>query len=426
MFPFSLWTSSSEFESRLQSTEAKLLEFAQRGFDESSLELKAFDTPIPRSAVPCLKPAKKEEDETLKIHCIQAVSNECLDDNETTPSPLVNLHGYMNAGAYLYRNLGGLCSYYPSVYAVDMLGWGLSSRPPFHQVKDSGSIESAEDFFVESLEAWRSTNNIEKMVLSGHSFGGYVAVAYAERYPERVEQLILLSPIGVPDPPDPDSERGRSMSLRFKVFLGIFRTMFEFTTPGAFLRSFTEYRGAKMVRGYVERRLPEISDVEESEALADFLYLNAALPGSGEYFLRTIFTSSIFAKKPLLFRVPSLKVKSVNFMYGTSDWMDVSGGMDTEALCHRLSQEPDGSSSSSAPSTPDVNVFLVPNAGHLLILQNPEIVNACMIRIGGGKVQVPEQGMPMLMDVDYSKELDESWLQRARKTSEEQQKRSIG
>ena len=155
MFPFSFWTSTSEFESRLQSTEAKLLEFAQLGFDESSLELKAFDTPIPRSAVPCLKPAKTVEDETLKIHCIQAVPND-VPDNETTVFPLVNLHGYMNAGAYFYRNFGGLCSSFPCVYAVDMLGWGRSSRPPFDEVMENGSIQSGEDFFVESLEAWRS------------------------------------------------------------------------------------------------------------------------------------------------------------------------------------------------------------------------------------------------------------------------------
>ena len=157
MFPFSFWTSTSEFESRLQSTEAKLLEFVQR--NNNDIEVKAFDTSIPRSAVPCLEPAKAEEDETLKIHCVQAVSNGFKNgtlENENPPLPLVNLHGYMNAGAYFYRNLEGLCSFFPSVYAVDMLGWGLSSRPSWNEVKDNGSVQSAEDFFVESLEAWRS------------------------------------------------------------------------------------------------------------------------------------------------------------------------------------------------------------------------------------------------------------------------------
>ena len=264
-------------------------------------------------------------------------------------------------------------------------------------------------------------NKIEKIVLSGHSFGGYIAVAYAERYPERIDQLILLSPIGVPDLPDPDSEDRRNMSLRFKMFLGVFRTLFECTTPGAFLRTLTEYRASTLVRGYVDRRLPEVSDAEESQTLADFLFLNASLRGSGEYFLRSLFTSSIFAKSPLMFRVPTLKIRAVNFVYGTQDWMDVSGGMDTGSLTYKVSQEKDGSSSMS---TPHVNVFLVPNAGHLLTIENPESVNACMIGIVGGEIGYPRGGRPMLMDLDYSKEIDESLMNRVQETLEDRQKRS--
>ena len=133
------------------------MEYAKLKHVRNSFDVEAFDTFIPRSAVPCLKPTRNEEEKKLKIHCIKATSTKARDGlRDTAPYPLVNLHGYMNAGAYFYRNLGGLCDYFPAVYAVDMLGWGFSSRVPFRQVKDSGSVESAEDFFVESLEAWRS------------------------------------------------------------------------------------------------------------------------------------------------------------------------------------------------------------------------------------------------------------------------------
>lgn len=282
-------------------------------------------------------------------------------------------------------------------------------------------------FFVESLEAWRSMNNIDKMILSGHSFGGYVAVAYCERYPERVDRLLLLSPFGVPDGEDPNIQRKMELirsSLRGQAFIGLWQTMFYWTTPGGVMRSFTEYRGTMIARKYVERRLPEITDVDESEALADLLYFNAVLPPSGEYFIKSLFTSSMLAKKPLLFRVPGLKVKSVNFMYGTTDWMDISGGMYTETLCHRLKQQRDKSSSKSSPvSIPDVNVFLLPNAGHLLILQNPKIVNTCVISIAGGKVR--DEDMPDLMDLNEAEELNESWLNRAREVMEEKPSRGV-
>ena len=54
---------------------------------------------------------------------------------------------------------------------------------------------------MESLEYWRAANKIEKMVLAGHSMGGYLSVAYCEKYPQRVDRLLLLSPAGIPDDP---------------------------------------------------------------------------------------------------------------------------------------------------------------------------------------------------------------------------------
>ncbi len=157
------WTSTAEYESRLRNAEAKLLEYARRNDKTNCLEVTAFDTDIPRSAIPCLaknspclNPAKEEDDEKLTIHCIRAVSKELPPNHDKASIPLVNLHGYMNAGAYFYRNMGGLSKFFSTVYAVDMLGWGLSSRVPHNEVQDRGSVESAEEFFVESIEAWRS------------------------------------------------------------------------------------------------------------------------------------------------------------------------------------------------------------------------------------------------------------------------------
>jgi pimeloyl-ACP methyl ester carboxylesterase len=73
-----------------------------------------------------------------------------------------------------------------------LIGFGRSSRP------EEFSIDHLvrETQFVESIEAWRKEMKLEKMILLGHSFGGYISAAYVIRYPKNVKGLILSSPWG--------------------------------------------------------------------------------------------------------------------------------------------------------------------------------------------------------------------------------------
>src|SRR5690349_12496524 len=44
--------------------------------------------------------------------------------------------------------------------------------------------------------------NIEKMIILGHSFGGFLSTSYAMKYPDRVEHVILGDPWGFTPAPD--------------------------------------------------------------------------------------------------------------------------------------------------------------------------------------------------------------------------------
>jgi pimeloyl-ACP methyl ester carboxylesterase len=57
------------------------------------------------------------------------------------------------------------------VYAIDLLGFGRSSRPKVLFAPDDPV--SVESFFVDSMEQWRQKLNLESFSLVGHSFGGY-------------------------------------------------------------------------------------------------------------------------------------------------------------------------------------------------------------------------------------------------------------
>ena len=259
------------------------------------------------------------------------------------PAPLVLLHGYANGSLYFYRNLMGLSSYFGSIYALDMLGWGMSSRPKFdllaksaddkqdadgtdknicqklsfgsssndkdktENLKEKQIVSSAESFFVESLESWRQAHNLKKMTLAGHSMGGYLSVAYAERYPQYVEKLILLSPVGVPEIQPEDENRIKSLPFYFRAMVKTSRYLFnKGITPGAFLRSLPVSRSKAMVDGYILNRLPAIDCPEERKHLSEYLYQNSMLPGSGECCLSEILTAGAFAKIPLVHRIPNI------------------------------------------------------------------------------------------------------------------------
>ena len=70
-----------------------------------------------------------------------------------------------------------------SITAVDLRGRGLSDKPPTgyswqHHVQDIFCV-------LEDL-------GLNRTALMGHSLGAYVSMAFAARYPDRVEKLILL------------------------------------------------------------------------------------------------------------------------------------------------------------------------------------------------------------------------------------------
>jgi pimeloyl-ACP methyl ester carboxylesterase len=95
---------------------------------------------------------------------------------------VVLLHGMACVHEHMLPVLGHLESRHRCV-AVDLRGHGASDAP--HDAY-------AMDDFLADLDGLIGDLGLGRPVLVGHSFGGSIALAYADRYPERVAALVML------------------------------------------------------------------------------------------------------------------------------------------------------------------------------------------------------------------------------------------
>lgn len=87
-----------------------------------------------------------------------------IENEQKSANPIVYLHSLGYGASFWALNLSEL-SKHRTVYALDMIGFGRSSRVTF-----SSRLADIENEFVESLEAWRIVMGLEKMVLLGKNY----------------------------------------------------------------------------------------------------------------------------------------------------------------------------------------------------------------------------------------------------------------
>ncbi|KAK9456654.1 Alpha/Beta hydrolase protein [Dipodascopsis uninucleata] len=320
--------------------------------------------------------------------------NEFMVTNTETEvrNDLVILHGYGAGLGFFYRNFDGLSVRGWRLHALDLLGYGRSSRPKF-QIKAKDKYEAvlkSEGWFVDALEKWRIKSGIEKFTLMAHSLGGYLSVAYALKYPDRIKKLILVSPAGVPRDPwvvhedlshPPESTVGAEIS----------QTQEEATQAWPFPRATKELKrpmpkwlvylwennvspftivrmsgpmSAQLVTLWTNHRFQMLPG-PEAKALHDYCFGLFTSKGSGEYAATRILAPGAFARIALIDRLQYLNVPTV-WMYGENDWMDIKAGRNAAGILRERGI--------------DSKCIVISRAGHHLYLDNPEDFNKAVLQ----------------------------------------------
>ena len=128
-------------------------------------------------------------------------------------SAIVLLHGFLE-NQTMWQDLVPELSKKYRVITIDLLGHGESGCLGYvHSMEDNAAI----------VRAVLSILRIRKAVFVGHSMGGYVALAFAEMYPEKVRGLVLLNSTSKADNEERKANRDRAIKAVKKDYTTFIR-----------------------------------------------------------------------------------------------------------------------------------------------------------------------------------------------------------
>lgn len=235
-------------------------------------------------------------------------------NTDSTNTPLVLLHG-LGAGVALWcLNFDALAANRP-VYAMDILGFGRSSRPSF-----SGDALEAEQQMVQSIEEWRKEMKLDKVVLLGHSLGGFLAAAYSISHPQHVQHLILADPWGFP-------ERPKNYKANVPLWVKAIAYTIQPLNPLWAIRAagpFGEWVISKTRPDITKKFEPLLQD---GTLISQYIYQCNAQTPSGESVFHAMMSGFGWAKHPMVNRIDKLdKDVPITLIYGSRSWVDNSAG----------------------------------------------------------------------------------------------------
>ena len=267
---------------------------------------------------------------------------------------LVMAHGY-GAGLALYsKNLAELSQTY-TIHAFDWLGFGRSSRVAYRG-KDT---RDAEEWFLSAVDKWLDALGVDEPVhFLGHSMGGYLTAVYGMTRPQRVRNLILVSPVGVPHRPTGEQWRRIPLAARAIVKVGAVLGL----SPMSIVRAAGPW-GQGMIRrtrSHMSRKFADLYD--DVDVVNEYSFHVSVQPGAGEFAVQHhILGEFAYAVDPLIDRLHEMRVPTT-FMYGETDWMDRTAGGEAMKTMRAFT-----------------DLLVIPAAGHNMFADNAPTFNAQVV-----------------------------------------------
>ncbi|XP_003744152.1 1-acylglycerol-3-phosphate O-acyltransferase ABHD5 [Galendromus occidentalis] len=285
--------------------------------------------------------------DTCRIYTMRMLS----DDKTAKRLPLVLLHG-LGCGAPMWiLNLPEL-SKTRDVYAIDLLGFGRSSRPDL-----SADAWLAEMQMVFSIEEWRRHIGLERFVLTGHSLGGFLASSYAIKHPTRVAHLILEDPWGLPEF-NPDRPLGKRMPSWGKIVQSTLNHMNVLASVRMLGPLGPKVMEISLASG-AEQYFKDV--VSDRTVVPNYIYHCNARKPSGEALFKNLSVHFGWTKYPMVYRLSNLDPQvPISFIYGSLTFI-------TKKPAFKIRDERKGSY---------VDIQIIKESGHNIHMEKPAEFNA--------------------------------------------------
>ncbi len=180
--------------------------------------------------------------------------------------PLLLIHGFGASTDHWRKNIEGLSQEF-EVWAIDLLGFGRSSKPDWSY---SGDLwrDQLHQFIVEVIG--RPT------VLAGNSLGGYASLCVAAQRPEAVAGLILINSAG----PFTETQPVASPDPVRKVLGGVVQSLFRQDWASYLLFQYVRQRSV------IRRTLEQVylNKLAITDQLIEDIYRPSCDPGAAKVF----------------------------------------------------------------------------------------------------------------------------------------------
>lgn len=252
--------------------------------------------------------------------------------------PLVLIHGFGASIGHWQKNIPVLAAQGYRVFAIDLLGFGGSAKPPLNYSLDLWQ-EQLQDFWQAHIQ--------EPAVFVGNSIGGLISLMMLANCPEIAAGGVLLNCAGGLN------HRPDELNLPLRLVMGGFTKLVSSPLVGEFI--FNRIRQKSRIRQTLYQVYCDREAV--TDELVEMLYHPSSDPGAQKVFASVLTAPPGPQPSELL---PKIKQPLLVLWGETDPWTPIAGASIYQQRAH---------------SDRQTEFYPIPQAGHCPHDEKPDIVN---------------------------------------------------